>query len=70
MICRFDAKKKSKLRKVLNMQKNSILSNINLDENIHFKDIEISKVDGLDTYDELNTDDIFDYLSFTATKIS
>lgn len=70
MICRFDAKKKSKLRKVLNMQKSSTLSNINLDENIHFKDIEISKVDGLDTYDELNTDDIFDYLSFTATKIS
>ena len=67
MICRFDAKKKSKLRKVLNMQKSSTLSNINLDENIHFK---ISKVDGLDTYDELNTDDIFDYLSFTATKIS
>ena len=52
------------------MQKSSTLSNINLEENIHFKDIEISKVDGLDTYDELNTDDIFDYLSFTATKIS
>lgn len=52
------------------MQKNSILSSINLDEKIRFEDIEISKVDELDTYDELNIDDIFDYLSFTATKIS
>ncbi|HIZ17195.1 MAG TPA: hypothetical protein H9675_06475 [Firmicutes bacterium] len=52
------------------MQKNSILSNINLDENISFDDIKISKVDMLDTYDELNIDDILDYLSFTVTKVT